>query len=140
MSFKKIFLQSLIFLAVTCLLAGCNDTESNNQIFQDISDLKTATSELDNKIERSNIELEYSLAELETHIEELKKQIHQINEQKIPEKTIVGNNQMEIDIEKVFEMICDPKTKENLTAKIESSESNVEGGQQMLFLISLICG
>ena len=47
---------------------------------------------------------------------------------------------MEIDIEKVFEMICDPKTKENLTKKIESSESNVEGGQQMLFLISLICG
>ena len=140
MSFKKIFLQSLIFLAVTCLIAGCNDTESNNQIFQDISDLKTATSELNNKIERSNIELEYSLSELETHIEELKKQINQINEQKIPEKTIVGNNQMEIDIEKVFEMICDPKTKENLTAKIESSESNVEGGQQMLFLIGLICG
>ena len=71
---------------------------------------------------------------------ELQKQIQLINAQKTSEKNIPEINQMEIDIEKVFEMICDPKTKENLTKKIESSESNVEGGQQMLFLISLICG
>ena len=140
MSFKKIFLQSLILLAVTCFLAGCDKSESNDQVLQDISDLKTTTNELNEKIEGSNINLEYSLSELQTQIEDLQKQIDQINAQKIPEKNTTGNKQMEIDIEKVFEMICDPKTKENLTSKIESSESNVEGGQQMLFLISLICG
>tara|TARA_Y100000588_G_scaffold68649_1_gene69949 strand:+ start:520 stop:942 length:423 start_codon:yes stop_codon:yes gene_type:complete len=140
LSFRKIFLQSLILLAVICLLAGCNKTESNNQILQDISNLKTATHERVERIEKSNIELASNLLTLETQILELQKQIQLINAQKTSEKNIPEINQMEIDIEKVFEMICDPKTKENLTKKIESSESNVEGGQQMLFLISLICG
>ena len=82
MSFRKIFLQSLILLAVICLLAGCNKTESNNQILQDISNLKTATHERVERIEKSNIELASNLLTLETQILELQKQIQLIMHKK----------------------------------------------------------
>lgn len=140
MSSKKIILQSLILVILTLLFTGCEKAESHNQILQDISELNATTYELNERVNEPNIELDFRLSELEIQIGELQKHINEINNREPLQKNTVENNLNELDIEKIFEMICDPKTKEDLTSKVESSESNVEGGQQMLFLINLICG
>ena len=137
---QKTIFRILIFVIAALPLTGCQNTDLKDQITQDIDGIKTTINVLDSKLDHSNVRLEKQLSEIDIQIGELQKQINDIETRKTFEITTVENIQNDLDIEKIFKMICDPKTIENLTKKIESSESNVEGGQQMLFLINLICG